>query len=486
MHNSKLIRYLSHLDHLQLQRFRDFVDSPYFNKHENTKALLAYILEADSWETASLQKRRAFAAIFPNRAYQSQLLSNLISYLLRLFRQFLAQEHFSTQEAEQTLALLEQASTNGQVKLFELAANRWERQQASYPLQDGAYHFAAFRYQQVRNDFDLRQGSRFDGHRLAQADAHFDYYLISEKLRLACEMLARSQVTGQTYELPLTHHLLPFLEARKAHFKTIPAVWVYLLIFRMIRDDQARDYFELKERLQQDAQYFSTSEGRDLYTYSLNYCIRRLNYGESAFRRETFELYQQMLSTGLLHRSGILPAWDYTNIVSLGCDLQEYKWTYRFIEEQKDKLPNNERQNTYTYNLAVYEYQQQHYDKAIQLLHQVEFTEVYYNLLVRILRLKIYFEQGDQEALLYLLDTFRIYLLRNRQIADNRRRSALNLLRYTKKLARLTEDAQLISSRPFHQALRRFEEQIQDHQRLTNKAWLLTQVRRLREEFPES
>ena len=482
MQNGKLIHYLSLLDRQELQRFRDFVDSPYFNKHENTRQLLHYILQAPSWTSASLQKEKAFAYVFPGKPYQAQLLSNLISYLLRLFRRFLAQEGLSSRSEEQQLTLLEKASTTGQAKLFRLEVARWERQEGERSLRHSDYHLHTYRFHQLCNDFDLKQGSRFEGDRLKQADTHFTYFTISEKLRLACEMLARSQVTGQTYELPMVNELIPFLETRQEEYEQVPAVWIYLLIFRMISNDQASDYFKLKKRLQQDSHLFPPSEGRDLYTYTLNYCIRRLNYGESAFRRETFELYQQMLSSGLLHRSGTLPTWDYTNIVSLGCDLHEYDWTYQFIEGQKDQLPSGERQNTYTYNLAVFQYQQQHYDEALALLHQVEFTEVYYNLLVRILRLKIYYEQGNHEALFYLIDTFRIYLLRNRQIAENRRRSAVNLLRFTKKLARLSEEHTLISKKQFVQRLEKLEKQLKSQKRLTNKAWLLVQMQKLRNE----
>ena len=120
-----------------------------------------------------------------------------------------------------------------------------------------------------------------------------------------------------------------------------------------------------------------------------------------------------MLESGLLYSEGVLPPWHYTNIVTLGCDIKENERTMKFITEQKEKLPLAERDNTYTYNLASLHYAQQNYEEAIASLQKVAFTDVYYNLLTRILMLKIYFEINNGKALESTLETFRIYLLRN-------------------------------------------------------------------------
>lgn len=476
MQNSKLIRYLTLLSNKDLNQFQAFVDSPYFNKHKNTKSLLRYILKSKTWQRAHLEKEKAFEYLFPDRPYEEQLLSNVLSYLLRLLRRFLVQKQFEQKEVEQQLVLLEMAFHAQQEKLFELTAGRLAKSFQESTVQDSEYYFQQNRYQRLLDDFDLNFGNRSSGEHLEKAWQHFDVFFIGEKLKMTCQMLARKQVTAQSYSPSLIKELLHFLEDRQEQFQQIPSVWIYYLVYQMMTKNDPVFYFELKNRLRKESTFFKHQEGRDLYTHTLNYCIQRINFGEANFRKETFELYQQMLANGLLLVDGVLSPWDYTNIVSLGCLLQEYTWTKHFINEQKVHLPKGEKENTFTYNLAAFHYSQQAYEKAIVLLQKVAFTEVYYNLLTRILLLKIYFDKEDWLALEYALETFRIYLLRNKKITDSRRKSGLNFLRFTKSLMLLVNERTLLSQKDFVKKVQLLKTQIEEKEMVLNKSWLLQKL----------
>jgi len=247
----------------------------------------------------------------------------------------------------------------------------------------------------------------------------------------------------------------------------------------MMTQSDPQDYFQLKGQLKNQVTYFQKQEGRDLYTHALNYCIGRLNLGETEFRKESFELYQQMLQNGLLYVEEMLPHWDYTNIVALGLELQEYQWVGDFIKTAKDRLPKQEKENTFTYNLAAFYYSQKAYDEATVLLQKVEFTEIYYKLLTRILLLKIYFDSQNWEALEYTLETFRIFLLRTRKMEEQRRKSGLNLIRFTRGLQKLGEQKGLLSTKDFRKKVNHLEQQIVGNKRVLNRSWLLVKLEEL-------
>ena len=476
MHNTKLIQYLSKFSLQELQQFRDFVDSPFFNKHEKTRQLLTLILKAKNWESAALQKEKIFKKLFPNKAYEEQLLSNVISYLLRLTRRFLAQQQFEKKAVEQQLNLLENAFQTGQKKLFELTAKRLQRHFSDDDLRDSNFYHQQHLFQRLLDDFNLNFGNRVSGEHLAEALDNFDAFFIGEKLKMTCQMLARRQVTGRDFSFSLMPELVAFLEKEKTKFQQIPSVWIYFLVYKMMTQSDPKFYFDLKANLKEKVSFFQHQEGRDLYTHAVNYCVRRINFGEEVFRKETFELYQQMLENGLLYVDEILPQWDYTNIVSLGCALQEFAWTKQFIFEQKEQLSKDEKENAFTYNLAAFYYSQQQFDSALESLRTVEFTDVYFDLLTRILTVKVYFETANWQALEYALETFRIYLLRNKKLTENRRKSGLNLLRFTKKIMRLKEEKSLYSKKQFAQEIAALKTQIEGKEMVMNKAWLLERV----------
>ncbi|MFK7808514.1 MAG: hypothetical protein AB8F74_11985 [Saprospiraceae bacterium] len=476
MFNSKSIQYLHRFSSKDLQAFQLFVASPYFNKHQNTIALFHYLQKLKKWNEETLGKAIVFKAIFPDKKYDPQLLSNLNSYLLKLIRQFLIQRKLESNSTERQLTLMESCFDNGQQNLFELTAGRLQKTLASDPIQDSIYHLQQNRFYELLDDFDLSYGNRSSGEHLEKALANFDIYVISKKLKMTCQVLARNQVTAQQYALSLIPEILQFIEKKRNHFQTIPSVWVYYLIYKMISQNAA-DYFnQLKEILPSQIQHFHHQEGHDLYTHLVNYCIRQINSGKAAFKREAFELYKQMLEYGLLYNNGILAQWNYTNITSLGCLLKEYDWVKKFIHQQKEKLSKEQKDNTFHFNLASFYYSQKDFDQALLHVREVIFTEVHYDLLTRILRVKIYFDQRDWSALEYELEKFRIFLLRNKKITDRRRKSALNLLRFAKLLMRLFQSKPISPKLEYKKERTTLKKSILENENVLNKDWLLQQL----------
>jgi len=476
MQKSTLIQSLSQFSRQDLIQFSDFVHSPYFNKHEKTQVLLDYLLKIPNWQSSKLDRKKVFAKVFPKQAYEEQLLSNVISYLLRLVRQFYIQKQIEKEPQEQQLKLLTISLDSGQEKLFSLTANKTKKTLSQSKIKDSKFYFKQNQYAQLLDDFDLKYGKRTDGIHLENALAHFDTFYLSEKLKMTCRMLARRQVTGRNYSFPLTQEILDYLEKEAITFQKISSVWIYFLVYQMMTSEKVDFYFQVKKRLQKDVSVFTHAEGRDLYSHALNYCIGRLNQGEADFGKEAFDLYQQMLEIGLLYNDGILQQWDYTNFVSLGTNLGEYERIEKFILNQKERLLESVRENTHTYNLAALFYTQKQYDKAIETLQKVEFTDVYYNLLTRILTLKIYFENENEQALEYSLETFRIYLLRTKQITNSRRKSGLNLIRFTKKLMRLQSEKSVLSQQVIAKKSATLKKQIEETAAVLNRAWLLKKL----------
>jgi len=188
MFKSQLVQYLSHFSKSELSEFRDFVYSPYFNKHENTKALLDIILSLKDWNAVNLQKEKIFKQLFPKKKYQEQLLSNVLSYLLRLLRRFYMQKQIEKKELDQQLDLLEISLQKEQNKLFLRGAQKMQKAFQESAIQDSNYFFQQHRYEQLLDDYDLKHGKRIGGDYLEKALSHFDAFFIGEKLRMTCQI----------------------------------------------------------------------------------------------------------------------------------------------------------------------------------------------------------------------------------------------------------------------------------------------------------
>ncbi len=200
---------------------------------------------------------------------------------------------------------------------------------------------------------------------------------------------------------------------------------------------------------------------------AINFCIRRQNRGERAYAREAFELYRSALETGILLENGVLPKYTYNNIHMLAQVSGERDWARTFLDEYRNNLSPTERDNIYRYNLAVFHFRAGEHKKVLEVLREVEFSEVFINLDVRRMLLKSYYELEEWPALDSLLDSFKAYLRRQKGLGYHRE-SYLNLIRFSKKMVK--------SAGKRDGAQRRLAAQITAVDAVAEREWLLSKL----------
>jgi tetratricopeptide (TPR) repeat protein len=144
-----------------------------------------------------------------------------------------------------------------------------------------------------------------------------------------------------------------------------------------------------------------------------------------------------LLKDEVLIVNGFLSQWDYKNITAVALRVEAFDWAYDFIMNFKEKIRAEDRENAYSFNLANYYYHKKEYEKTMSLVQHVVFTDTYYNLDCKVLLMKSYFELEEIQALQSLIDSFYMYLKRNKAISEFQRSSYLNFLRIVRKLLRL-------------------------------------------------
>ncbi|MEM8907446.1 MAG: hypothetical protein AAGD05_06330, partial [Bacteroidota bacterium] len=207
-----------------------------------------------------------------------------------------------------------------------------------------------------------------------------------------------------------------------------------LYTYRALTVPENATYFtQLKTLITTHWQRFAVDEMRDLYLLAINYCIKKLNSGEAQFIREALDLYTVGLEKEILLEDGQLSRYTYNNILSLRLMLSEFDTARQFLEQYKMYLPRRSRRNVYLYNLTIYHFKKQEYQKVMELLQQVQFRDVLYNLDTRRMLLRSYFEMGAFEPLDSLLESFLIFIRRRGDLSYHKE-NFLNLIKFTKKL----------------------------------------------------
>ena len=126
----------------------------------------------------------------------------------------------------------------------------------------------------------------------------------------------------------------------------------------------------------------------------------------------------------------------FRNIVVVGLRLGEIAWTEQFIHDYQHFLPEAQRENTVSFNLSQLYFYKRDYDRVIENLRHVEYEDAITNLNAKTLLLTTYYEMDEVEPLYSLMESFRAYLNRHKNISARRRRSFLQLIRFVKKLTK--------------------------------------------------
>jgi hypothetical protein len=86
--------------------------------------------------------------------------------------------------------------------------------------------------------------------------------------------------------------------------------------------------------------------------------------------------------------------------------------------------------------------------------------------------IRTYHAKRDTDALLSLLDTFRIYIMRNTHINTDQKKGYTNFLRFTKKMVMIKHQIEFLDANKASAQLKQLMEQINNTENIINKFWL--------------
>lgn len=469
MTSSKLISILQHFSKRQLKRLEDFVASPYFNKKEEVEIFYRYLLQySPDFEAKRMTKENAYRYVYPSKTdYQEKMVGYWMSDLLKLAEDFLAQEQLQQNPIQKGIYLLEIYNNWQLEKPFQSTIRPLRKIQASPPHYDHQYYYNEFLLHAHENVYFDRQKKHIYDQSLQKAIDNLDLYYLSEKLRYCCEILNRQNVMVSNYELRLMNEILDYLK-QNPH-DDVPPIAVYTAILRCLLEKENEQHFKhLKEVLKKYAHLFSKQEARDMYLYGVNYCIGKIRIGKENYRAEVFDVYREALQKETIFEGKYLSPWSFMNIVDVGVSTKEFEWTQSFIEDYKDRLAPNFRQNAYAYNLAYLYFHQSRFKNALSLLHEVTFDDIGYSIKSRTLLLRVYYELDEIDPFYSLIDSFKIYLKRNKLLSEGRKRIYLNFIKFIARLSRLPKGQ--------NSRLLKLKKQIEATPNTANVKWLFQKV----------
>ena len=471
MLSKKLFTYINTFSSSDIRKLEKFIQSPYHNEIQELSTLYSILKPSflNGSETIP-QKKEVWSQLFPNKPYSDVKIRKMASLLLNLAIEFKAYETLKARPEQKLLLELLAVSRPG-LSIHIAGVNRKLAQTINQNSSNSAeYNFYRFRHSAQNHrilELENNRKKLLKLEELHQANEYLDIFYYAQKMALIADIIGYQGFMNISNQ-PNT--AIKTLDAVKnASFFHKPIIQVYYLIIRMLSNkEQESFFFELKDWLQKNNQHFSKSQKKTFYAHLINYCIsHQINKGNHTFFSHAFEVLSTMVSQKLIFDPFIDPNY-YRNIITIGLQIGKFEYIRDFISTHSSALPPEQKENAETYNLARLYYKQKQYDKVLELLHNVELTNISYALGAKTILIGTYFALDEYRALESLLISFRIFILRNKLLAKNTKQSYLNFLKFTKKLIYLA---------PYDkESKEKLKETIIKNNNVAVKDWLLEQI----------
>jgi hypothetical protein len=464
MQNTLLWSLLSNLSPVELNEAARWLASPIHNRREDIRLLLSALAEAVRNQAIAPDRHELWRRLFPQEPYNDQEFRLRCAYLLRQLEDWLAWRRWRSEplrEAGHTLAAYRERKLDLHFHK-RLTAARLARDKTS--LRPASFYLAAYHIEAEAYEYQLAQGQRLRLQNLETQDEALTNAFLSLKLRQACLALAHKQVSGADYRLALVAEALEW--AARPPYADAPAVALYReACLSLLNPDDEPAFERFRQAVISHFQRLPATEMRDLLLLALNACIRRINQGKSDALRDALALYQLGLSSELLLENGRLTSFTYNNIAVVAIGLGEAEWADGFIQQYKQHLDPEQREQHFALNAARLAHHRRDYGQALHHLQRADYRDFFHQMMARMLQLKIYVATREADLLDALIKNTRAFLRRQRP-SSYHGQNYRNILRLTEKITRL-----MPGDRAAADQLRRLIEQTDP---LTEREWLLS------------
>jgi hypothetical protein len=459
----KVTALLASLGPDERERLLDYLRSPYWVTHAGLVDLYrAFLPFLEGRRTDPPTDQELFAAFFNESSLDKKRLSYPLHYLNVEVERFLGMEYYRRQGHQKDLNELKALMEKGQDKHLR---HRWSQLQKerSGNLKARAAHWEEEMELQQLAALEAFQKQDMEAYQKCQqkASTYLDQAYFLRRLKMSCERLNDQRIFSTAFHHPFSKQVVRFLEQQEHRD---PLTAMYLHIYYTLEEMEEESHFAaLCALIDEHQQRISPTDMREIYLYALNHCIRKFRSGQTSIASKALHLYQQGIETRILFDGDYLPSRTFTNAVKQAIVLRQFDWIKSFIESYRDHLAPESRQDTLFYNLADYYYHLEEYEKVLDQLKQLRFSDLHYHLGSRVLMLKTYYHMEETDALLSLLASFSVYLRRKKELSTSLRKTYLNFCTLLHKVLSMKPSADR----------EKIREQIRETNPLAERSWLL-------------
>lgn len=476
MKERKILRVLEKFSVAELNSFRKFLVSPFFNQNERIIALFDLIDDyvRNKKDFYELSNEQIWDKVHGNlKDFTEIRLRKLFSDIFALSEEYMAHVEFSEEKSFKLSMLFKAYKNRGLRELYPTIINDTTQIEKIHKNKNAEFYLHKYMHQRSIMEFNLegqilaRNEDLEKKLNVEEVSFNLDVFFIAEKLKYYCELLEWNKNYNLSKQIVGIDIILKL--AQSQFFKDYPPIAIYYTISQAIKNDKDTDwYYKLKDLIDNYLHLFDKEESKKILEFAISYSVTKSNRGNLSFDKETLDLYKKGINENLFIEKQTISPTNFRNICGYALKAGEIKWVENFIDDFGKYLEENVRESNINFSRARVEGYKKDWRKLIGYLSYTEYTEVFQALLSRTLLLIAYYELKENDSLESLLNSFKLYLDREKSLNKERKTQYYNLIKFTRTLLNLTKKDK--------DKLQALKEEIEKAEAVVNKAWLLEKV----------
>ena len=429
MDNYKILDVLRTLDKKELRRFGDFISSPYFNKNKNVIRLFNSLTKFHPvYNHKNLTLEKLFVKVFLNDKFDYHKISNIISDLYKLSEKYIVQMQVEQKEFYIERNFLRGLRNRRLYKIYEVIYSSYIKKLIDRKYKDEDYFFNLYELNDEYLWYATIKKPNTELNILQTEFDHFICYVLIRLLRFYNLMLHEKSQNYVDYKMTLLDEVMSLLQ--KTEYDN-PSIKIFKTTLLLLKTKDVKHYNDLWRLKEKHFDEFKFDDQYLLFVHLYDYAAYMVNFiGDDDYNKDMFRIYREMIECEFMTPGSFLYP-NIMNIIKISCRVGELEYAEKILEMFKDHFPPDEKLSILNFCYGIIENAKGNFPVALTHFSKTNFKNFIFKVQVKILLLKIYYKLSMFEDARNMIDTFKHFISREKNLIDEHRQSYnlfLNLL----------------------------------------------------------
>ncbi len=478
MRDSRLVEILASFDKDDLKAFRKFLNSPFVKSRRNISQLFDVLSEYHpDYKSESISKDRIFRVLFEKEEFNAKKLENLALDLLSALESYLSHDALDSEKIDMMM-YLSQGYFDRRLMNNSFRVLKKIESDSEFSFGKGHFYFSMLRKLSFMKSSYFMQNHQYEANiesvkEILEASA-FQFILDLTHY----QSIKRPALN--TYGIEVKDDLLDslianfdfqlFVENLKSSqsMNALPVLMNYYKLKTIETPDEVEYYYKLRDVFYDSIETFDREHKHLNFSHLANYCVQNFLKNRNEFKKEGLEVYKKMMMNNAftLSENEYIQTMTFRNIVLFCISNKDAEWLEYFLDNYSNALQPDEREDQKNYSYGQLYFLKGDFDGALDCVSRVRKEYFLFKTDLKNLLIKLYYELDHIESALSMVDSYRHFLNKNKEISENHKETFRNFLNYFYSLLKIKslqskEDPEFIKS------------QISSENRIISRHWLL-------------